>query len=284
MILPSPCSFSFSVESPSEFATTVTFVYFQIGSYNYIERLLANLLDSIMGPQLFKELRTVQQLGYTVESHAYLENSVISFLIYIESSSKDPNYIDNAIEDFLHGPWNKFINNLSENDFNDYKNALQSVIESQSEINNEGFHLFKLIFTNEDDWDYKNHLIAKLNQITLENFREFSCRYITNTATRKRFSIHQYGAIKPNTKVSFFQEEISDIYAFKAAQTSYYPNPYQSDPNQDPYMYYREGSLGVLIVQNLWWVGLIVAVILVIIIVFGCLYWRRGGNDDYRLL
>jgi secreted Zn-dependent insulinase-like peptidase len=250
-----------------------------------MEDVLVKLLESMMDEMVFNELRTVEQLGYSVGTSVLIENSVIGFIIYAESNSKGPNYLDNRIENFLQTTWINFINNLSEDDFFSYEEGLYTSFESEPiELYDQGLFYFNKIVQGDSVWNSDDILGEKLETVTLDNFKLFSQTYITNTATRRRLSSHRVGTLTGETEIAFTQSEINDIDSFKA-QSNFYPNPSQSDPNINPDMYNSPAPTNAFFIfVSSWWIGLIIGPFLVIIIVLlVAIYLRKVDSEDYQL-
>jgi insulysin len=285
--LPTPCSYVYSVPARGEVADTAVIVHFQIGPLNYIEAVLAQLTDKIMNEYAFKVLRTDEQLGYAVGTTTHIVHSVIGFSIYVESSGKDAVYVDNRIENFLQTTWLDTVNTLTEDDFYDYKsNVAVQLSGISADLSDQG-ELFLTEIINENmDWKSALTMEAKLENITLEDFKIFSQHYITDVNTRRRLSIHYLGSQPVETQINFPQTPVENVNAFKA-QSEYFSDPPERDPNVDPDLYVHESHLNTLYVYVVayWWLGLIVGPLLVIIFVLIIgLYFRKVDTDNYVLL
>jgi insulysin len=285
--LPTPCSYVYSVSAKGEVADTSVIVHFQIGPLNYIEAVLAQLTDKIMGEYAFEVLRTDEQLGYTVGTTTHIVNSVIGFSIYVESNGKDAVYVDNRIENFLQTTWIDTVNTLTEDEFDAYKNTVAVQLSGISaDLSDQGELYLSEIINENMDWHSAITMQGKLENITLEDFKKFSQHYITDVNTRKRLSIHYLGSTPVETEISFPQTPIQDVDAF-TSQSDYYPDPPECDPNVDPDLYVHESPMNTLYVYVVayWWLGLIVGPLLVIIFVLIIgLYFRKVDTDNYVLL
>jgi len=262
------------VSAKAEDADTAVIVHFQIGSLNYIEAVLTQLTDQIMSEFAFAKLRTEEQLGYTVGTVAHTVHSVVGFSIYVESNGKDAVYLDNRIENFLQTTWLDVVNSLTEEDFYDYKSTTAVKLSGISaSLSDQGEIYLDQIVNENMDWHSALLMEAKLENITLDNFKTFSQRYITDANTRRRLSIHYLGSNPVETQINFQQTPVEDLSSFQG-QSSSYPDPPVNDANVDPDIYVHPTQFNTLYVYVVayWWLGLIVGPLLVIIFVLIHMY------------
>ena len=74
-------------------------VYF--GEFTYSSYILSRAVMEILQPILFTELRTKQQLGYTVIGAFTFYRGAVGAMIKIQSSTKNPEQIEHHINELL---------------------------------------------------------------------------------------------------------------------------------------------------------------------------------------
>ncbi len=75
--------------------------YFQLALDHTSTAAAASLLQTLLSEPLFDELRTKQQLGYTVSCSPHSTDGVVGFSFTVQSASATPTAVDAALEAFL---------------------------------------------------------------------------------------------------------------------------------------------------------------------------------------
>jgi insulysin len=75
--------------------------FYQIGIESVDNMFSALLIKSLVGYIYFTELRIKEQLGYTTKARVFSENNIVYYMIYIQGSTKSPDYMDYRIENVV---------------------------------------------------------------------------------------------------------------------------------------------------------------------------------------
>ena len=117
-------------------------VYYQIGGADTREFVLSQFMQDIMQEPLFNELRTNQQLGYSVNCSYRMTHGHLGFLVTCQPQSTkfDLDEVDGRIEKFFDF-FEEFLNDMSDAD---YKNQVEaSVAEKLRPDNNLGERTYR---------------------------------------------------------------------------------------------------------------------------------------------
>ena len=127
-------------------------IIYQRGPYTIRKNCLMQLLEAILQPHAFDYLRTKEQLSYSVGVAADKYADILGFDIYV-SSQEDKNSCDKVsakIENFMNEVANKVIEELTDEDFENFKHARVSVLHSDDlDIDNEIYRNWNEIVNND---------------------------------------------------------------------------------------------------------------------------------------
>jgi len=113
-------------------------VYLQLGEDARPTTMLVELLAQVIHKPAEQQLRTVEQLGYIVWCTVRYDVGVVGLRIIIQSSTHSPDALDARIEAFLDGV-PELIDDLSEESFADYRQALLDIKEEKDHRLSEEF-------------------------------------------------------------------------------------------------------------------------------------------------
>ncbi|EER08001.1 conserved hypothetical protein [Perkinsus marinus ATCC 50983] len=91
--------------------------YFQCSSNNIRERVLLDLLESVMEEPLFDTLRTKQQLGYSVFCGVRLTGGVLGYVVVVQSAVAGPATLWERVDEFLRDFRKSVLVDMSEETF-----------------------------------------------------------------------------------------------------------------------------------------------------------------------
>ncbi|KAK2393950.1 Insulinase (Peptidase family M16) family protein [Trifolium repens] len=133
MCLPSKANIVMSFRPSSEIDTnSVAELYFQIGkveSKSVKLPALLNLFHDVVQDAFFQNMRTEENLGYTVESSITTRQKVMGYSFKIVSHKYGPYYLQNVIEKFIEQDLGAFLRDL---DHKRFKNCRNSAVEELS--------------------------------------------------------------------------------------------------------------------------------------------------------
>lgn len=151
--------------------------FYQIGKNNLRDHTIVKLLYLIMNESFFNELRTNQQLGYIVKNVPYLYSKTLNITFYIQSANKDPNYLLNKIDIFLHN----FIKKLDKIDLKTYKVSLKEELSEKFINLSEEFNFnINEIYYDEYKFNKKKLLYKLVDKISKKEIIEFYKKYLVN--------------------------------------------------------------------------------------------------------
>ncbi|GMF28363.1 unnamed protein product [Phytophthora fragariaefolia] len=167
---------------------------YQIGAENYIDRAKLALFSQIVDEPLFDQLRTKEQLGYTVYSTPSRGNGVQSFKIVVQSNVAPPEFIEQRIETF----WTEFRNTIANMSDSHLQKHIQSVvkgyIEKPKNQEEEVQALLVEIANHQYEFGRKAKLAKLVRTLQLYDVLQFFDDYIRpGGAMRKKLSVHIYG-------------------------------------------------------------------------------------------
>ncbi|KAL6075623.1 Protease 3 [Balamuthia mandrillaris] len=180
--------------NPDESGTALT-NYYQIGleADSIRKTVLSELFCQIISDSFFHELRTKQQLGYIVHSSVQRENGAFGLRIIVQSE-KDPNFLDERVEEFLSNTTSALLEKLSSSHENEEENkewqnhkaalAARKLEKAKTLFQQSGRYWAEI--TNHSyffDKDVKE--VEELQKITLKELKEFYETYIIGPQRRK---------------------------------------------------------------------------------------------------
>lgn len=141
-------------------------------------RVLTDLLATIIHEPCFNQLRTKEQLGYVVFSGARVISSRNCFRILIQSE-RSCEYLEYRIEEFLNHFRHHFVEDLTEEGFNKFKQALKDKKLVKLKNLSEEFQRLKIAVV-DGRYDFKQRArhVEVLESITKEDFVQFFDTYI----------------------------------------------------------------------------------------------------------
>ncbi|GMF36189.1 unnamed protein product [Phytophthora lilii] len=167
---------------------------YQIGVENYMDRAKLALFSQIVDEPLFDQLRTKEQLGYTVYSTPSRGNGVQSFKVVVQSSVAPPEFIEQRINSF----WIDFRNSIAAMDNDQLQKHIQSVvkgyIEKPKNQEEEVQALLVEIANHQYEFGRKVKLAKLVRTLQLSDMLQFFDDYIRpGGSLQKKLSVHIYG-------------------------------------------------------------------------------------------
>ncbi|GLJ05210.1 hypothetical protein SUGI_0013800 [Cryptomeria japonica] len=98
-------------------------IYFQMGSVSMRTKAMADLFEYIVSEPFYNELRTDEQLGYSVDCGTKVSRDVVGFSFTVKSSKHNPPYLQDRIDAFI-ARWIQTLEHMSEKEFQYYKSTL----------------------------------------------------------------------------------------------------------------------------------------------------------------
>ncbi|XP_019186724.1 PREDICTED: insulin-degrading enzyme-like 1, peroxisomal [Ipomoea nil] len=203
--------------------------YIQVGldDYELYVRLL--LFETIADQPAFDQLRSVEQLGYITSLSRMYDSGVRGLQFVVQSSIKDPKYVESRVRAFL----DMFKSKLSEMSDEEFKKKVNALIDVKLEK-------FKNIWEETDFfwWEISNGTykfdrvtkeVAALKQLTKIDLIKFFDEYVSiSSPKRKALSVRVYGSSHSSEYKSEKEEpaepdfvKIEDIFSFRRSRPVY---------------------------------------------------------------
>jgi len=150
---------------------------------------LLEWLDAFLGQEYIEDLRTNQQLGYLVTTYPQKKSDLLLFGFLIQSDVKEPNYIHEKTQDFIHIKAKKMIDEVSKETFDKLLDAI--IIEYKEDSRNiyeESAAHWKMISRLEYDFDYTDKMVEICKKMTMDDVKK--CFYRTFIENPRVIELH----------------------------------------------------------------------------------------------
>ncbi|WWC92904.1 uncharacterized protein L201_007866 [Kwoniella dendrophila CBS 6074] len=160
-----------------------------------------SLFSQIASEPAFDVLRTKQQLGYIVFSHASSSSGSMGYSVIVQSE-KSTEFVENRIESFLNG-LKQTISDMTDDEFEKHKQSLiQKKSEKPKNLSEESKRFWGRVKDRYYEFSKRENDVEALKKITKSDILELYNGFITTDSDkRSKLSIHlksQYKGIKFN--------------------------------------------------------------------------------------
>uniref|UniRef100_A0ACD5WHF8 Uncharacterized protein n=1 Tax=Avena sativa TaxID=4498 RepID=A0ACD5WHF8_AVESA len=200
--------------------------YIQVHQDDAISNIKLQLFCLIASQPAFNQLRTVEQLGYIASLSLRSDRGVRAIQVLIQSTVKDPSYLDARIDEFFKTFESK-IHELSDKDFKrNVKSLIDSKLEKFKNLWEEAGFYWGEIEAGTLKFDRVESEVALLRELKKEEFIEFFDQYIKVDAPQRRtvgvqvFSGNHSAEFKTATAEADPPKtyRITDIFGFKRSR------------------------------------------------------------------
>ena len=157
----------------------------QIGQLN--PKLQASLLviDNLLQPQFYNELRTSQQLGYIVNSGMTLMEKTLGLIFLVQSGEYDAEILEQRMDVFL-TKFYKSLEDIPEKDFTKIKKSvLHSKLQKTTSVSSEADRLFTIAFERNAEFDLNSKGITALEELKPEDILSVVNNYMLPSNQRR---------------------------------------------------------------------------------------------------
>lgn len=182
--LPSGTSLVYSADAKNTMEeNSAVEMYFQldqdVGEESVRARAIYDLFESIVYEPCFNELRTKEQLGYTVSCSARMTYRVLGFCFRVLSAKFPPWYLKRRIDKFIINI-QSFLNNINDDEFEHYVDALiEDKLERDHHLTEETDRHWVQIVERRYLFDINNREAEELRKITkadvIDWYKTFLC-------------------------------------------------------------------------------------------------------------
>ncbi|KAI9770841.1 MAG: Insulinase (Peptidase M16) [Geoglossum umbratile] len=157
------------------------------------------LLQQMTDEAVFSQLRTKEQLGYTVFSGTQTSPTRVGYRILVQGE-RSTEFMESRIEEFLRG-FNDVLKAMSEEEFEGHKRSLvNKQLEKHKNLGEESQWLWGQIDSEYYDFDQVELDVAQVKLLTKSNLLDFYSRYIFPSAPlRSKLSVHLLAKKKSTT-------------------------------------------------------------------------------------
>ncbi|KAG0198344.1 Insulinase (Peptidase M16) [Mortierella sp. GBA30] len=193
-------------------------------------RALVQILAQVIQEPCFNQLRTIEQLGYIVQSGIRQHAGTLGLKIAVQSE-RDPVYVESRIQEFLRTRIVKMLDEMDEASFRKQVHSLvQKMLEKDKNLRMETTRYWAQVTSGYYHFEEVKDDVEELEKLTLDQARQFFQHWILPDATQvRKLSVHirsQKLLPLPVSELSEGTIVIEDMVRFKAGlELSQAPSP-----------------------------------------------------------
>ena len=158
---------------------------FQVGQRSPELQAALMVIDTLMQPQFYNDLRTSQQLGYIVNSGMTVMEKTLGLIFIIQSGEYNTETLEQRMDAFLE-KFNDYLKELPYTELNHIKKSvLNSKLQKTTSVTAEAGRLFMLAFEQNAEFDTKSKEIRALEELTREDILDVVNSYLLPSKQRK---------------------------------------------------------------------------------------------------
>ena len=212
----------FVTSVPSEHNDSAAVYYIQLGERDIDLRAQSFLLSRLIESPFFHELRTVKQLGYSVQSFAMPIDNVPGMAFSIQSPTAGPAEIIAAVDEFLSN-FDKELDSIDASEFASVKaGVLNQINRNDQRLSDRTNRYWTEIDESQYDFDTRQQLSAAIENSTLESVQLLMDKLATDSNSG-RVIAYVNGATLESDAEAPQGLTIDDIESFKKQQKHYPP-------------------------------------------------------------
>jgi len=177
------------------------------------DAVMAELLQLVLADPFYTRLRTEQQLGYIVSAQADRVGLVARFSLVIQSSTKAPDALLQAVDAFLEG-FRAELASLGEARFQGFKAALsERILRRDERLSQEVARWWGEIVSFQYRWDRRREEAAVAEEATLRDLLAFFDRTLAGDAPGRRRLTSAVFAAGPSREAAMrrFEEQAAAL-------------------------------------------------------------------------
>jgi len=214
-----------SVVNPDEKNSAVE-NYYMVGPETLETRVLVDLIDQMTIEPAYNQLRTLEQLGYTVGSGTRLTHGVLGFVVFVQSNQYHPQHLDERIEAFL-VQFGDMLATMDQEEFQRHVEALVSLKTQKDKcLYDEAIRWWDHIWNRNYELTWREKQIERLKVTTLPEVQNFYKQVLHHSSkARKKLTVQVHGCDHaivyddPNKTM----HDVECIRSFKRAQPMWHP-------------------------------------------------------------
>ncbi|TVU47149.1 hypothetical protein EJB05_06736 [Eragrostis curvula] len=189
-------------------------------------RAITDLFSSIIEEPCFDQLRTKEQLGYTVDSSPRMTYRMLAYCFRVMSSKYSPVYLQSRIDNFIDGV-SALLDGLDEETFEHHRSGLiADKLEKDPSLSYQTGDLWSQIVDKRYIFDMAKLEAEELRTVRKDDVITWYNTYIRSTSPkRRRLAVHVYGCNSDIAEAAKLQEQswtaIDDVKSFKVSSQFY---------------------------------------------------------------
>lgn len=189
-------------------------------------RAITDLFSNIIEEPCFDQLRTKEQLGYTVDSSPRMTYRVLAYCFRVMSSKYSPVYLQSRIDNFING-LSDLLDGLDEETFEHHKSGLiADKLEKDPSLSYQTGDYWSQIVDKRYMFDMSKLEAEELRTVQKEDVISWYNTYIRpSSPKRRRLAIHVYGCNSDIAEAAKLQEHswtaIDDVKSLKVSSQFY---------------------------------------------------------------
>lgn len=173
--------------------------YYQYGPETIQARAIQGLMGSIISRPFYNQLRTKEQLGYVVYSSIANRNAVNGFQFTVQSSVKNPVYLQERIQHFL-STFEEQLNALPQEEFDVYREGLIRRLRLPTKnLKEQNMLYWRQIASQRYDFEEYERIAKALENVSKTDVINYYRKIFLNNS--KTLTIQSFGSSHPIQKV-----------------------------------------------------------------------------------
>ena len=156
---------------------------FQVNKYLNINKSLIASIISLLWDNIFYDiLRTDMQLGYIVNSSRIVFDKSIYYIFLVQGSKKEPNLVDNLIDDIIKTKLSNIINDLDDYKLNKVKDNIRTeLLKDYTNLSSKSDEIWNEIINNTFNFNRRKLLLNQIDYVTINDIKkEFDVIFFKN--------------------------------------------------------------------------------------------------------
>lgn len=179
--------------NPADVNSSVCALY-QIGTDSHANSAQLKLITQLIREPAFDQLRTKEQLGYSVFSVASNVDGALCLLVIVQSPTRGAQYLDDRIEAFMRQFEFWKLGDMSDEVFEaNAASLVKKLREKDKTMRQESARHWAEILYRNYTFDRVEKEIAEVDKLTLETTRDFFRKYVAISASRAKLSTQVFG-------------------------------------------------------------------------------------------
>ncbi|XP_062211184.1 nardilysin-like [Phragmites australis] len=189
-------------------------------------RAIIDLFSSIIEEPCFDQLRTKEQLGYTVDSSPRMTYRMLAYCFRVMSSKYSPVYLQSRIDNFING-LSALLDGLDEETFEHHRSGLiADKLEKDPSLSYQTGDYWSQIVDKRYMFDMSKLEAEELRTVWKDDIIAWYNTYIRSSSPkRRRLAVHVYGCNSDIAEAAKLQEQswtiIDDVKSLKVSSQFY---------------------------------------------------------------